>query len=75
MFYLDNSKCVMKCIIIIKLRVNERGGHDEVRGEVEGLSDMAKIANVIVPGTGKGDLFENREGRVEDEARIFGSSS
>lgn len=51
--------------------MNERGCNGGSIGEVNGMSDMAELVNVVVAGTGKGMCLEKREGGVKDEAELL----
>ena len=42
-------------------------------GEIESVSDVAKIANMVMTGHGEGsNLFEERQCGVKYETKIFG---
>ena len=59
-------------IALVKSCTNERGGNGGGGGIIDGVSDTAKIANMVVTWTEmRGSLLWKREGGVENEVDIF----
>ena len=64
---------MVKEVAVVEAWMAEGSGYCGSSGEIEIVSDAAKIANMVMTGAGEGwNLFGGRQRRVKYESEIFG---